>query len=315
MQAPLIHIGYNKTGSSWLQQEFFPMRELGFEALLHIKDKKIIYRYIVKEHELYYKPEKILAYLHKRLEKRTNLLPVLSAERFSGDPHSGGYDSTQIARRLHQLFPKARILIVVRKQSDMLLSTYTQYIRAGGTRSLKRYLAPPKRGSRRVPQFDFRYFDYAPLVAYYQKLFGTDRVKVLPYEWLRLKPEHFLSEILHFAELATPKRLKQLAHLPFGKRINKGYGPFTLNAKRLYNRFFLDNALHPAAPFPLPEGVERRAVLLFQTIDALLPAFISRADKAIKRRFLQKKIAGCYERGNTQLSQITNLNLKALGYP
>lgn len=58
--------------------------------------------------------------------------PVLSAERLSGNPHSGGYDSLQTAKRLHRLFPQAKVLVVVREQTEEILSCYNQYVRAGG---------------------------------------------------------------------------------------------------------------------------------------------------------------------------------------
>jgi len=314
VRSPLIHIGYNKTGSTWLQREFFPLQAFGFKALLDLEDRKRIYRYLVAEHDLYYMPDKVLTYCAHRLCGEEELLPVLSAERFSGDPHSGGYDSVRIAERLHGLFPDSRILIVVREQRSMILSTYTQYVRAGGVRSLRRYFHPPERGSRRLPQFDFRYFDYAPLVECYINLFGKEQVKVLPYEWLSEAPERFLREILSFAGLFNLRRAALLSSLPFGKRVNEGYGPFSLRAKRWYNRFFLENALHPGAPFPLPEGIERRAVSLFQKADALLPSFFARADRQKRMRFIERFIGQRYAEGNARLAELAGLDLKALGY-
>ncbi len=314
MRAPLIHIGYNKTGSTWLQEEFFPLQELGFHLLLEMEDRKQILRYIVKEHALYYDAGRVLSYYQNRVKESGDLLPVLSAERFSGDPHSGGYDSVQIANRLKGLFPDARILIVTREQRSMLLSTYTQYVRAGGTRSLRAYVNPAERGSRRVPQFDFRFFDYAPLVAYYRCLFGEDRVMVLPYEWFKEKPEYFLAKILRFVDLATEERLRLLSSLPFGKRINRSYGAFTLWAKRCYNRFFLDNALHPGAFFPLPEGVEKRAVRLFRAVDACLPEKIEGYFKKRRRVVIEREIGARYAAGNRHLKEMTGLPLEETGY-
>ncbi len=314
MKPPLIHIGYNKTGSSWLQQEFFPREAFGFRALLELEDRKRIYRYIVAEHDLYYEPKKVLSYCEGRLFGVGDLLPVFSAERFSGDPHSGGYDSVRIANRLHALFPQARVLIVVREQLSILASTYVQYVRAGGVRSLRAYLHPPERGSRRVPQFDLRFFDYAPLVAYYRELFGAEQVKVLPYEWLSRDPQRFLHDVLDFSGLLNEQRLRLLASLPFGKRINRSYGPFALRLKRLYNRFFLDNALHPGALFPLPEGVERRAVYLFERLDALLPRFFREIDRIRTRKILESELGQRYAEGNARLAALSGLDLKELGY-
>ncbi len=314
VKAPLIHIGYNKTGSTWLQEEFFPLRELGFYLLLEMEDRRRIYRYLVKEHALHYEGQQVKEYCEQRMANAGELLPVFSAERLSGDPHSGGYDSVQVAGRLRELFPEAKILMVVREQRSMILSTYTQYVRAGGTRSLRRYMRPPERGSRRMPQFDFRFFDYAPLVEHYMGLFGRERVKVLPYEWMAREPARFLSEILRFAELDTPERLERVKTLPFGKRVNRAYGPFSLWAKRLYNRFFLDNTLHPGAPLHLPEGIERRAVRLFQAVDAFLPASFARRARRKRAALIEKTVADRYAKGNARLCEITGLDLKKIGY-
>ena len=314
MRPPLIHIGYNKTGSTWLQEEFFPLQELGFYLLLEMEDRRKIYRYLVKEHALYYEEERVRTYYEERISHAGDLLPVLSAERLSGDPHSGGYDSVEVAGRLHSLFPEAKILLVVREQRSMLLSVYTQYVRAGGTRSLRRYLRPPLRGSRRMPQFDFRFLDYAPLVEHYMGLFGRERVKVLPYEWLLSEPQRFLREILQFSDLATPERLERIKTLPFGKRVNRSYGPFTLWAKRLYNRFFLDNSLNPAALFHLPEGIERRAVRCFQFVDAFLPAAMVKNAKRRRAALISRAVENRYAKGNERLCEITGLDLKKLGY-
>jgi len=49
-------------------------------------------------------------------------VPVLSAERLSGNPDSGGYDSVHVAEYLAATFPEARVLIVIREQADMLVS-------------------------------------------------------------------------------------------------------------------------------------------------------------------------------------------------
>ena len=80
------------------------------------------------------------------------LVPVLSAERLSGNPHSGGYDSVQIAERLATAFPEGRVLIVIREQTEMLVSAYKQYVKVGGAGTLRQY-ATPSSDVPRVPLF------------------------------------------------------------------------------------------------------------------------------------------------------------------
>ena len=80
------------------------------------------------------------------------LVPVLSNEEFSGNPHSGSYQSLENARRLHRIFPEAKVLIVIRRQVDQILSSYKQYVSRGG--ALRPADTLPPREYFRVPGFD-----------------------------------------------------------------------------------------------------------------------------------------------------------------
>ena len=99
-------------------------------------------------------------------------MPVLSHERLSGYPHSGGFDSRAIAERLATVLPGARILIVVREQRSMIHSNYHQYVRDGGACPLHRYLQPPQPSMRRMPGFAAEFFAYDRLVETYRSHFG-----------------------------------------------------------------------------------------------------------------------------------------------
>lgn len=314
MRPPIIHIGYNKTGSTWLQEELFPQRELGYLSFLSIEDRTEIYRSLVSQHALTFDPEPILSYYRNKVELPENegLQPVFSAERFSGDPHSAGYDTKEIAQRLHRLFPEGRIIAVIREQRSMLLSTYKQYVRAGGPRTLRKYFAPPERGSRRMPMFSFDYFDYAPLIGYYQELFGKERVLVLPYEWLRQEPERLVSEILRFSGLEVD--VEMVRKLPYNKKVNPGYGPVTLSWKRHFNRFFIDNSLNPGALFDLPYGAERRVVSWMRRLDNLLPGNWRRRSEQRLKRIIDRHVGDRYRAGNRKVTEQTGLDLGALGY-
>ena len=71
------------------------------------------------------------------------LSPVVSFERFSGNPFSGGYDSKEIADRLVRVFPDARVLVIVREQRSMIVSTYKKYVREGGALPPSKFMRPP----------------------------------------------------------------------------------------------------------------------------------------------------------------------------
>src|SRR5262245_6185327 len=71
------------------------------------------------------------------------LLPVVSNERLSGHPSSGGYDSKEIADRLAAVFPEGRVLIVIREQHSVIESVYKQYVLAGGPSPFELFVDAP----------------------------------------------------------------------------------------------------------------------------------------------------------------------------
>ena len=76
---------------------------------------------------------------------------MVSFPRLSGHPYSGGYDSRMIADRVAEVFPEARILIVIREQRSMIVSTYKQYVNAGGEARLSTSSSRRSSGSGACP--------------------------------------------------------------------------------------------------------------------------------------------------------------------
>ena len=104
---PLIHIGYHKAASSWLQRNLFPDADCGFQ--LPFGHRNDIEKHFVFPHPLDFDPERVTSQYKPELERlfSAGFVPVISHERLSGNPHSGGYDSTEVAMRLHQTLPDA----------------------------------------------------------------------------------------------------------------------------------------------------------------------------------------------------------------
>lgn len=85
---------------------------------------------------------------------------------------------------------------MIRRQEDMILSTYDQYVDAGGACSIHDYLAPRTRYA--VASFRLEHLQYHRLIGYYMSLFGVDRVHVLPFELLRSDATSFVREVRRF---------------------------------------------------------------------------------------------------------------------
>jgi hypothetical protein len=95
--------------------------------------------------------------------------------------------------RLRSVFGEATILIVTRGFPGVLVSHYVQGVRGGLFLSPRTFFL--RRHGPRGREGVEDYFDYDAAVALYERVFGTEHVVVLPYEWLRDDPEAFTAEL------------------------------------------------------------------------------------------------------------------------
>src|SRR5581483_5513217 len=182
--APLIHIGYHKTATSWLQKRAFSSAALGFAL---VEPRRLLNEQVAAPHDLDFDPDRCRAFFEPRLDEArlAGLVPVLSTERLCGDVLYGAYDSVLIAERLAATWPEAKIAIVIREQREMVVASYQQYVRAGGQLRFEQYARrPPARGRYLLP-FVVPHFEYDRLIGHYRRLFGAEEVLVLPFELFR----------------------------------------------------------------------------------------------------------------------------------
>jgi hypothetical protein len=303
---PLLHIGYHKTGSSWLQQSVFENTAAGF-LRVGVEGKGKL-THLIAGNPFENTREKTRENTEARIRKAQarDLVPVISWERLSGTPHSGGFDSKIIADRLAAAFPNARVLIVIREQVSMLVSIYKQYIRAGGAATFRQYVTRPP-GPRRVPLFRFDFLEYHRLIGYYQQLFGADHVLVLQYELLRTQPETFLGRIGEFVGVpATASKFEQ---------VNVSPSALTLSfLKRPANRFFVLDAINPAPPFAFSNS-HKILKRITRKVDARVPDALKDSYERRWHRYAEQEVGTRYARSNTITANLTGLDLPAFGYP
>ncbi|NDJ36116.1 MAG: hypothetical protein GYB64_15785 [Chloroflexi bacterium] len=291
----LVHIGYHKTATTWLQQHLF-VPDAGFMPVAS--------RMELKTHVIFaepFDPMLVRNLMQPRLEeaRRRDLLPVISYERLSGDPYPyGERDGALIADRLARIAPEAHILITIREQVSALVSLYVQYIRSShGTLPLRRFLQMPG-------QLD--HLAYTALVTRYVDLFGPQQVLVLPFEHFRADGPAFAARIVeHAGGSGLP------ADLPFARRELAALTPTAAAARRVVNGLFAQRGRH-----------NPRALLPSQTLYRLAGGIIrrlpeTRLNAALKNRWraLTVQIAGeRYKADNAHLAALTGLPLGAYGY-
>lgn len=304
--APLVHIGYHKTATTWLQDGLFQEGSGCFTSPW--SRAEIVARFISLNAFEFDAPaarawfaEGIAAGL------RRGLVPVLSHEQLAGNAHSGGHNSKANADRLVGALPGARVLIVIREQRSMVASVYKQYVRACGVASIERYLHPPRRGNDRgIPLFDAAFLEYHHLIGYYRGLFGEANVRVVPFEFLRRNGVGFIDEVVAFAGARAPQELSFEA-------VNPTISAASLALKRKVNLVLVRDTLNPLAPV---DSLRVAAAVKagFDRADQWVPARLRRRSDEKLREYVDEQLAGRYRDSNRVTASITGIDLGAYGY-
>ena len=308
---PLIHIGYCKTGTTWLQNHVFANPEFGFSTPL---DRALLREKIAYPHDLQFDPDALRSRIEAAIDKadEDGLVPVFSEERFAGLIHAGGIDSRILADRLAQVFPTGRFLIVVREQKSMIRSAYAEYIKVGGSLALRHYLTEYLPMS--LALFDYDYYKYSHLVKYYQHLFGKDRVLVLPYEHFCQSPQGFVRAITDFCEVELPDSIDRSQ--VFGARANIGLDGFELFMLKHLHFWFGYRCPHNYSSVMPIMPRRRRGPVRFALnyLSRLLPRAVRERFNAGYARRIAQRVGDRYHESNQELARITGLELKSYGY-
>ncbi len=194
MVALLIHVGYHKTATTWMQRQLF-RPEHGYRQLCGHTD---VFDLVVRPHGLRFEPDSMRALIDRALNTvEQGESAVISSEILSGHPFQGGHESDVFAARLQRIAPHARILISIRSQLRILPSVYMQYVLRGGTMTATQFFD----GTNEPGYFGFspEHFEYDRLVSHYQDLFGSDKVHVITQESLKDDRDSTLTLLAAFA--------------------------------------------------------------------------------------------------------------------
>lgn len=314
MRQLLIHVGYPKTATTWLQTQLFNDSEI-FEPLSNQRTRfNSLAKLFSRDEEGYFlspfrtNEENIRQETERLVQENPALrtkIAVLSNERLSGDPHSSGFDAARIASTLPLVFPRAKVLIVIREQKSWLLSNYNQYLSVGGTLSLERYLNTKYDGKR--PGFSPAHADFTPLVRRYHREYGPENVLVLPYELFCEEPQAFLAALGDLLGTQIP-----VDEARFGNVVNKKDCPFLLYYTRFLGPLLRSNSLNN---FRGNSRFTRRSVKAFRRIaGALTPTRLSVRLKQKQAAFIASWVGNRYEKTNRALARLIDRDLGRYGY-
>jgi hypothetical protein len=305
---PLIHIGLHKTGTTWLQNTILRQARHGlahWNNELRLRNK---FREIFLTYKADFDAQAVRAYYdgQRVVGDNDGLIPVISSERLSGNPHLGGYDRYEIANRLASMFPEARIAIGIREQRSIIRSCYSQFVNGGGLMRLEDYL---KDKTGRGPSFTLNHFRYDALLDLYGGLFGHDNVVLLPYEELRSDPVAYLNRLMVFCKLNPIAALTAEEFEP----VHPSAGCTSTNVRRRLNIFMRRDILNGFTPLGTNIG-QRIGEKISDSFNSKLFGGRDTRLRQEWRRIIENRVGDFYHASNSRLAQVTGIDLKSMGY-
>jgi hypothetical protein len=304
---PLIHIGYHKTATSWLQRQIFASSGSGFAP---ITDKRLVDEAFVTVNPFRFDEAEARSRLDPLVQAAATegRFPVISHERLSGFDLLGAYDAGVIADRIYATYPRARILIVIREQRDMMLSMYKQYVKKSGTASVGKLWGKRTVQQRRRPGPSLDVYEYHHLIGYYQRLFGNDRVLVLPFELLLSEPLAFVSRICAFVGVARPGEVP-------AARANVGIPGITVPLLRATNTILRALGAVSSDGGPITaRRLQRARMRVIRRVAPKLPKTLSRPFDRRLRASVEALVQDRFAESNALTSGLIAIDLASLGY-
>lgn len=317
MSEVLIHIGYHKTATTWLQNMLFTAENAWFIPL----STKTHGPSTLAGHFIYDRSGYLLnsfddnvevireelALIDQQHNAATNTrIPVMSEERLSGNPHSSGFDAAIIARRIHRIFPSGKILIMLREQSAWILSNFFQYLAIGGTHSLYKYLNTKYDGKR--PGFAPGHLCFHYLIKQYQDLFDPRNVLVLPYELFETNSTLFFEKLSAF----VGKEIKT-SPSDHHKKLNRS-GNHYLNYKlRNLNLFLHSSSVNNHSA--LKNSISRNLSNLARTaLRPLIPPNFNTSLQTRMKQEIEQWSEGRFTASNRITRDLIQIDLAEYGY-
>lgn len=292
----VAHIGYHKTGTTFLQKNVFPniknVNNVGSLDCIHL------FREVIYKPSLDFNREKtkneIQAYAHTG---KTNLY---SFEGLVGIMGVGHYNQ-EIADRLKEVGFE-RIIITIRSQVKMAESIYKQYIQQGGVVKVKDFFAEDSL------LFNIGYLQYYKLIAYYIHVFGKDNVLVVLQENMRENPAATYQMMTDFLNVKT-----QDFPTSNQSKGNKSLSNLAIHLLRITNHFTY-NYYRPSQLISKKIHTMKFRGLFQRYLDPMFFSKISSKKSLLDENLKEKIKIACVEH-NQLLSQELGIDLKKYGYP
>lgn len=297
-KTPIFHIGLPKAASTWLQKEIFPylpgIQYIGPDVandLVQVSDSEFAAANFVQRFNL--------------PADATESPALISTEALSGAFDKGAVDMKRNALRIKEIAPDARIILVLRNQTDFVESLYRQMVKQGATYSPQQWWnAPFHYPNTLVPSTLHWHY----LIELYSSLFGMKNIHVIFMEKLRTHPSECLQDLCRFV-LGTDAGA---SFDNMSEQRNVSLHSSALKLMRFYNRI----GHGPYNTDPLIPWVPRFQKIRKKASRKLNPLLKKSGIKSVRLTgALDEDIFKTCHESNAKAAKLLGIDLKGLGYP
>jgi hypothetical protein len=303
---PLIHIGIMKSGSTFLQKKvLIEKHNFNNPFVADQYHPELIDRlFCVNPFEFDAKETREFFDAKWRESPHQDHVPLVTLEELAGNPLAASNYERETSHRLKDIFPEAKILITIREQRSVILSSWCHYLRKNGPQPISRFVGKANMRIGFLPICRPHRYRYDALVAHYYKLFGRENVCALPAEWLFENQQAFARKVMDFADCDY-----QGNDIETAPPVNPAYTPMELVVRHLAGKFFHNDVLG--------ETGKLRAKCIGRTARLAAKLTPSSVNQRIKQKwyaYIDAYTEGFFEQSNAKLEKIIGMDLRQYGY-
>jgi len=298
----LVHLGPHKTGSTWLQNLFFP----ALDNIIFTGNTKLTHDAFLTPHYGAFSIDAVAIAFAPLLEKAraTGQPLIISDEALGGRAFGQKYVREVIAHRIKRAFPKAKILAASRRQDRILASLYSEYLRYGHNSTLSAFLDQRDDNPHYDPILDMRYYEWDRTLRFYQDVFGSDSVKMLPMERI-ISDGTFLTDTLgKFLDVSLRPPDPELLQ----RRERPSLSGWAMTALRLWNHLVPNDSRHRSSLRRFsPNSIAWQ-------VDRLTPKTARKRTADAHNALIRAQLGDRFVLSNQSYAKLIEADLNSLGY-
>jgi hypothetical protein len=294
----IVHIGYHKTGTTYLQKKIFPnLTGLAYYSI----DREDILAGLSRSSTLDLDIESLMEKVNSIKQKRKVLY---SNEGLTGPLFcTTGINKKEIADNL-KIIGVDKIIITVRNQVDLIESIYKQYIQEGGVSKFENFINDSRFS------FKINHLNFSTLIKYYSDLFGKENVLILTNEELRTKEQQTVRKLESF----TNSKYEDNGRALNPRQSNRSISSASLKLLRMTNHFTRSPFRPSNLILPKQVTTWKLRYMLQRFLDPYIVAKLFRNHSLIKED-IRIKLEDYYREGNREVRDEFGIDLAEFNYP